>query len=70
MSHEIVPQAGWRRSSFCYSGECVEVNAAQDMVLVRDSKDPQGGILRYAPEQFAAFIRGIRAGEFDGLTQR
>jgi hypothetical protein len=36
-------------------------------VAVRDSKDPSGPILRYTPLEFAAFLHGARAGEFDDL---
>ncbi|MFH8585736.1 DUF397 domain-containing protein [Streptomyces celluloflavus] len=46
-----------------YSGgnagqECVEVAAnIPGVIAVRDSKDPDGPILRFAPEQWSAFQR-------------
>jgi uncharacterized protein DUF397 len=59
----------WRRSSFCASGECIEVAAGADgSILVRDSKDPEAGSLRYSPDEFGAFVRGVVAGEFDDLA--
>jgi len=37
------------------------------MVLLRDSKNPQAGVHRYSVDEFQAFVRGCRAGEFDDL---
>jgi hypothetical protein len=60
----------WRRSSFCHSGECVEVAFRDGMVVMRDSKAPQAGTLRFSTEEFDAFVRGAAAGEFSNLTTR
>lgn len=49
-------------------GECVEV--APDfgtVVPVRDSKDPQGPTLVFGAEAFAAFVAGVKAGEFGAV---
>ncbi len=56
----------WRTSSFCQTGECVEVGTLDGMILVRDSKDP-GPVLSYSAAEFRAFALGIRAGEYDDL---
>ena len=61
------PGTAWRRSSSCAAGECVEVAAQDGMVLLRDSKNPQAGVHRYSVDEFQAFVRGCRAGEFDDL---
>jgi hypothetical protein len=58
---------GWRKSSFCASGECVEVAAQNGMILLRDSQEPRGSMLRYTTEEWRSFVRGIKAGEFDHL---
>ena len=60
-------QPAWRKSSFCASGECVEVAAHSGMIVLRDSKDPSGGMLRYTAEEWQSFVKGIKAGEFDHL---
>ncbi len=57
----------WRRSSFCASGECVEIAARDGKVLIRDSKAPESGVLTYSAEEFRSFIRGVTAGEFSDL---
>lgn len=57
---------GWRRSTFCASGECVEVAAENGMILIRDSKLPEM-ILRVSVGDFQAFARGVRAGQFDDI---
>ncbi|WP_433512653.1 DUF397 domain-containing protein [Nonomuraea sp. CA-143628] len=37
------------------------------LIAVRDSKDPDGPKLYFTRSEFAAFRRGIMAGEFDDL---
>jgi len=61
-----VPQTPlWRRSSFCANGECVEVARLDDMIVMRDSKDPNGHMLRYTTEEFRFLVRKIKAGDYD-----
>jgi len=56
----------WCRSSYCTGpdGTCVEVAVAGPYVLVRDSKNPQGTVLRFSFDEWRAFVRGVVAGEF------
>jgi hypothetical protein len=59
--------AEWRKSSYSggNGGQCVEVAAnIPGVVAVRDSKNPSGSALVVEPKAFAAFIAGIRAGDF------
>lgn len=59
-------QYDFRRSSFCSSGGCVEVAPMRDgLIAVRDSKDAAVQEHRYTPEEWVAFVRGVKAGEFD-----
>jgi Domain of unknown function (DUF397) len=59
------PRTQWRRSTFSDSGTCVEVAPLADGgASVRDSKDPDGPLLRFTPAEWAAFDRGVKAGEF------
>jgi hypothetical protein len=53
-SEEIV----WRKSSF--SGPTGEGGA-----LVRDSKAPEGAVLRFSEGEWRAFLAGALNGEFD-----
>lgn len=56
----------WRKSSYSESaGACVEV--ADDVAdwLVRDSKDPAGPVLRFTAAEWAAWLAGVKAGEFE-----
>jgi hypothetical protein len=56
----------WRTSSHTSNGQaCVEVAPATDAVLMRDTKDRGAGpILRVGYPEWAAFLAGIRDGEF------
>lgn len=57
--------ATWRTSSRSGdNGACVEVRAA-GAVEVRDSKDRTGPVLRFDATEWAAFVDGAAAGEFD-----
>lgn len=50
-------------------GSCVEALRLEDGdVVVRDSKNPEGGVLRYTPAEWVAFIAGVKDGEFDLST--
>lgn len=56
----------WKKSS--HSGSqtvnCVEVAHTPELIAVRDSTDPDGPILAFAPATFAAFLARtkLRAG--------
>jgi hypothetical protein len=55
-------EVGFMKSS--HSGaNCVEVDSGAEEILVRDSKDPDGPVLRFTREEWDAFTAGIRAGE-------
>ena len=53
-------------SSYCNWGNCVEVGrTSEGDVLVRDSKDRSQEALAFTPEEWTAFVAGVKAGEFD-----
>lgn len=60
-------RSSWRRASFCASNECVEVAPHNGMIIVRNSREPRGLVLRYTAEEWQSFMRGVKAGEFDDL---
>ncbi len=46
--------------------DCVEVaRTADGGRAVRDSKNRDGGTQFYTPTEWAAFLEGVKAGEFD-----
>lgn len=60
----------WRKSSASNpTGNCVELAALADGgVAVRNSRHPDGPALVYTRAEIAAFLLGVRAGEFDDLA--
>jgi hypothetical protein len=52
----------WRKSSRSGSqgGQCVEVATAGTRWYVRDSKNPDGGVLRVDAAQWSAFLSLVR----------
>ncbi len=58
----------WRKSTYSTSsgGGCVEVADLPDGGrLLRDTKDRNGPVLQFTAPEWAAFIAGVRDGEFD-----
>jgi len=57
---------GWYRSSYCTgaNSSCVEVAMDGTNMLVRDSKNPAGPVLRFSSEEWRAFVRGVQVEEF------
>jgi Domain of unknown function (DUF397) len=57
----------WRKSTRSGGADnCVEVATSTDRHIgVRDSKNPDGGILVFSPGEWSAFVEGVRDGEFD-----
>jgi hypothetical protein len=53
----------WRRSAQCSDGNCVEVNAGDDGVLVRNSADPAVQ-LPLATEAWKAFVDDLKDDAF------
>lgn len=59
-------RAEWRTSTFSGgNGSCVEVASnLPGIIAVRDSKDRQGPALVFTPDEWTAFLAGVRAEEF------
>lgn len=61
-----IPAPHYRISSFCGTGGCVAVAALPDgSVALRDSKDEALSPHVFTPEEWDAFVAGVRNGEFD-----
>jgi hypothetical protein len=62
--------ATWRKASASNgsSGNCVEVaKLSEEVIAVRDSKDPDGPQLLFTSAEWRAFADGMAKGEFDYL---
>ena len=59
--------SSWTKSSLSFAnGNCVEVASLPgDKLGIRDSKDSEGPVLRFTPDEWNAFLGGVRNGEFD-----
>jgi hypothetical protein len=55
----------WRRAKRCGSNTCVEVATDGEYFLIRDSKSPETAPLRFTGAEWAVFLAGARAGDFD-----
>ena len=65
------PDSGrvWIKSSLSFSnGNCVEVaSLPRGEIGVRNSRDAQGAVLVFTPDEWHAFLGGVRNGEFDSF---
>jgi hypothetical protein len=61
----------WRKSSRSTTRGCVEVALVGDRIAVRDSKqEGRGPVLEFTATEWAAFLGGVRGGEFDLSDRR
>ncbi len=60
----------WRKSSFSNaSGNCVEIGELPGgAIAIRNSRGAAGPVLIYTRAELAAFLAGVRNGEFDDLA--
>jgi hypothetical protein len=67
MSTAEPASTAWRKSSRSDNngGACVEVATLEHAVAIRDSKNPDGGVLIVDRPEWTAFIDGVKNGDFD-----
>ncbi len=64
LTDSLTPPA-WQRSRMCEANSCVEAAFMDGEIAVRDSKDPDGPMLRFTQEEWSAFVAGVRVGDFE-----
>jgi len=62
---EATGKSNWRKSGRCGTSACVEVAKVGDRYLVRNSANPQMIPLSFTEEEWVAFTRGVKDGDFD-----
>jgi hypothetical protein len=55
----------FHKSSFSNANGCVEVARRENLIEVRDSKNPETTILHFSKTEWTAFVAGVKNGEFD-----
>jgi hypothetical protein len=53
----------FRTASFCASGECIEVAQRDDVIIIRDSTQPHGAMIRSDAADWRRFVRDIKTSE-------
>lgn len=63
-------QSAWRESRRSVgNGACVEVASAEDGIMVRDSADPAGPMIRYTARAWLAFLTATKTGSSRSRAQ-
>jgi len=66
LATDRLPGAAWRKSTYSGGNEggsnCVEVAGTQDLIAVRDSKNPSQGALTFSAARWRAFVATVQAG--------
>jgi hypothetical protein len=63
-----IDQALWRKARISVgNGACVEIAPAAGSVMVRDSMDRVGPVLRYTARAWHSFITDAKTGNLDDL---
>lgn len=62
---DVPAQVRWHKSTHSTNGNCVEVARSAEATFVRDTKDRSGPVLRFTETEWAAFVAGVKNGEFD-----
>jgi hypothetical protein len=57
----------WRKSKASMLSECVEVASNEDRVLIRDTADRSGPVLRFSDREWRSFVDRIAAALYLGL---
>ena len=67
LADSVVTGSTWVKSSLSFAnGNCVEVSDLPGGAIgVRNSRDSEGAVLRFTPDEWHAFLGGVRKGEFD-----
>lgn len=55
----------WRRAAGCESSNCAEIAIDDDVIEIRNSSARDAGTASFTRSEWAAFIGGVKAGEFD-----
>jgi Domain of unknown function (DUF397) len=63
-----VGDIGWRSSSRCAGGECIQVARREGEIIVRSSADPEWQ-LSLSLTEWHDFLAGVRAGDVDGMGE-
>ena len=65
---DVPDELVFKKSSYSKSGECVEVGVAPGggpVVAVRHSRRFDREAILFTPDEWDAFVRGVKDGEFD-----
>ncbi|MFI5838677.1 DUF397 domain-containing protein [Catenuloplanes sp. NPDC051500] len=58
---------GWRKSTFCGSGACVEIATDSAHRYMRDAKEINSPILAFSNTAWASFVSSVKSDQISSL---
>jgi Domain of unknown function (DUF397) len=55
----------WRKAIKSAATNCIQLARRNGVIIIGDSKNPDGPVLSYTPQELDAFLDGAKRGEFD-----
>lgn len=62
-------QSPWRIATMSGDSNCVQVRWDNAMIVVENSRFPNGPFLSYTKDEWAPFLDGAKQGEFDDYRE-
>ena len=62
MSIESAGQPTWRIAKRCDGGQCVEIGILGEVVMIRDSADPDGIRIAVSHKEWLEFVANVKDG--------
>ena len=58
----------WFVAQACESGQCIKVARRGELVLIGNTKSPEGPFSEFTAEEWRYFLAGAKNGDFDGVA--
>jgi len=52
----------WRTAKACDGGQCIEIGVQDEIIMIRDSADREGGRIALSQQQWRNFVVTVKGG--------
>lgn len=58
----------WRVSRTCEGGACVGVASRNEVVFIKNTRNPEGPVSEFTTDEWRHFLAGVKLGHFDDVV--